>query len=174
MGRKTWESIPAKFRPLPGRVNVVLSRTPASLDLPAGVVGADSLPAALSLMNERADVARCFVIGGAAVYREALQLDCLSRVHRTLVHADFACDASIPAELPPHLVREPPAEANCIKEENGIRYEFQTFARAAGAAGGAAGGVATGAAARHEEHQYLDLIRDIMATGVLKGERQRV
>jgi len=37
MGRKTWESLPEKFRPLPGRVNVVLSKE-GKLDLPSGVL----------------------------------------------------------------------------------------------------------------------------------------
>lgn len=80
MGRKTWDSIPAKFRPLAGRVNVVLSRSPASLQLPEGVLAASSLPAALSSLDARADVARCFIIGGAAVYAEALQMPRLSKV----------------------------------------------------------------------------------------------
>ncbi|KAJ1479378.1 thymidylate synthase-domain-containing protein [Baffinella frigidus] len=210
MGRKTWDSIPAKFRPLAGRVNVVLSRSPASLQLPEGVLAASSLPAALSSLDARADVARCFIIGGAAVYAEALQMPRLSKVHRTLVHGVldgdasvhrtfvhgvfecdafvhrtlvhgvFECDAFVPATLPAHLTLDPPAEAspikeekdikyeiqtkhaNAIKEEKEIKYEIQTFSRATPSGGGNQ---------EHEEHQYLNLIRDIMATGVRKGDR---
>ena len=80
MGRKTWDSIPAKFRPLAGRVNVVLSRNPGALGLPADVLGATSLPDALSAVDDRADIDQCFIIGGAEVYREALKLPRLCKV----------------------------------------------------------------------------------------------
>ena len=80
MGRKTWESIPAKFRPLAGRVNVVLSRTPASLDLPSDVLGAASLPDALAAVDNRADIDQCFIIGGAEIYKQAWNMDRLTKV----------------------------------------------------------------------------------------------
>jgi dihydrofolate reductase len=80
MGRKTWESIPAKFRPLPNRVNVVLSRNPAALDLPAGVLRAASIEDALAAVDNRADIDQCFVIGGAEVYKQALGLERLCKV----------------------------------------------------------------------------------------------
>src|SRR5262249_730757 len=50
MGRKTWESLPASFRPLPGRVNMVLSKQ-AELSLPAGVLLAPSLENALDQLS---------------------------------------------------------------------------------------------------------------------------
>ena len=80
MGRKTWESIPVKFRPLPGRLNVVLSRNPAALNLPADVLGAESLPDALAAVDNRADIEQCFIIGGAEIYKQALVLDRLGKV----------------------------------------------------------------------------------------------
>lgn len=86
MGRKTWDSIPAKFRPLAGRVNVVLSRNPGALGLPADVLGATSLPAALSAVDNRADIDQCFIIGGAEVYREALELPRLCKVVARPLH----------------------------------------------------------------------------------------
>src|SRR5882724_9147237 len=73
MGRKTWESIPLKYRPLNNRVNVVLSK---SLDqLPKG---ADYLFASLSKSIEELSsdqsIDKLFVIGGQEVYKEAI--DC--------------------------------------------------------------------------------------------------
>src|SRR5512137_2139825 len=64
MGRKTWESLPAAFRPLPGRRNVVVSR---NADYVAtGAECAASLDAALRLC---ADADEAFVIGGEQIYR---------------------------------------------------------------------------------------------------------
>ncbi len=67
MGRKTWESLPERFRPLPGRRNVVVSRQP-TLNV-SGAELANSLDAALAAT---ADAAQVFVIGGGALYAEAL------------------------------------------------------------------------------------------------------
>ena len=67
MGRKTWDSLPARFRPLPGRRNVVLSRQ-AGWSAPGAEV-AGSVEEALARL---ADVPKVFVIGGEQVYRAAL------------------------------------------------------------------------------------------------------
>jgi dihydrofolate reductase len=68
MGRRTWESLPARFRPLPGRRNLVLSRDPA-FQAPGGETAA-SLDQALARIGE--EVPRVFVIGGAELYAQAL------------------------------------------------------------------------------------------------------
>ncbi|GAA0739495.1 dihydrofolate reductase [Ideonella azotifigens] len=67
MGRKTWDSLPPRFRPLPGRRNVVLSRQPG-LQL-EGAECATSLHEALLLVQA---APQAFVIGGAQVYQLAL------------------------------------------------------------------------------------------------------
>ena len=67
MGRRTWLSIPERFRPLPGRRNLVLSRD-AGFDAPGAEV-APSLDAALARLGGADTV---FVIGGAGVFAEAL------------------------------------------------------------------------------------------------------
>ena len=69
MGRRTWDSLPARFRPLPGRRNVVLTRD--SQWKSGGAESAASLDAALELLQ---DEARIFVIGGGQIYAEALPL----------------------------------------------------------------------------------------------------
>lgn len=78
MGRKTWDSIPVKFRPLPGRMNIVLTR--GAVDQ-IGTNAAASLEAALD-MAYKCDV-RPFIIGGAEVYRQAFPL--VTEVYATRV-----------------------------------------------------------------------------------------
>jgi dihydrofolate reductase len=69
MGRRTWESLPDRFRPLPGRRNVVVTRTPGwHAD---GAERAGSLEEALRLLE---GAERVSVIGGAQLYAEALPL----------------------------------------------------------------------------------------------------
>lgn len=91
MGRKTYESIPARFRPLRGRLNVVLSRR-ADFGTDDGVLVHGSLDAALGALAGRAELAKVFVIGGGELYAEALAHPACARVHLTRVHATFACD----------------------------------------------------------------------------------
>jgi dihydrofolate reductase len=82
MGRKTYESIPERFRPLPERRNIVLSRS--LRDLPGAEVFA-SLPEALAAAGED-----CFVIGGGTTYAEALPL--AGQVYATEVAGDVDGD----------------------------------------------------------------------------------
>ena len=84
MGRKTWESLPPRFRPLPGRRNIVVSRQ-AGYAAP-GAELAGSLENALELAST-ADMV--FVIGGEQIYRQAMAL--ADRLELTEV--DLAPDA---------------------------------------------------------------------------------
>ena len=89
MGRVTWESIPEKFRPLPGRSNVVVSRQ--SNYSATGATVADSLQAALALFAPDQVV---WLIGGAQLYAQGLPL--ASQVVVTEIDADFEGDAHAP------------------------------------------------------------------------------
>ena len=67
MGRKTWESLPPRFRPLPGRRNIVVTRQ-ADYLAPGAEIAA-SLDAAIALSKE---APKLFIIGGAEIYALAL------------------------------------------------------------------------------------------------------
>ena len=114
MGRKTWDSLPEKYRPLPGRLNIVVSR--GDLALPEGTLLAHSLDEALTL----ADPARkTFVIGGATLYAEAIQHPVCNELILTEIEGTFDCDAFFP-EIPSRFHR---TEANAA-EEDGLKFEF--------------------------------------------------
>ncbi|MEY3253284.1 MAG: hypothetical protein RL227_2257 [Pseudomonadota bacterium] len=89
MGRKTWESLPARFRPLPGRRNIVVTRQPAyAAD---GAETAPGLDAALALA---AGAAQVFVIGGGELYAQALPQ--AQRLELTEVQAALDGDTHFP------------------------------------------------------------------------------
>jgi len=69
MGRKTWESIPEKFRPLPERLNIVISRQ-SDLAVPSGVETSLSIDDALR--GHASD--HIMVIGGAEIYRQTIDV----------------------------------------------------------------------------------------------------
>ncbi|KAK0711051.1 dihydrofolate reductase [Lasiosphaeris hirsuta] len=112
MGRKTWDSIPPRFRPLKGRLNVVISRsiTSAPAALAAQSPGdrepvmAGSLEQALAYLEQVRDASaaglgKVFVIGGAQVYGAALALRETRRILLTRIMSDFECDTFFPLKL---------------------------------------------------------------------------
>jgi len=155
MGRGTWESIPRKFRPLPRRVNVVISRNDSyDLGLQDGVESAflrGSLQSAIQSLNDLPEtpIHRTFLIGGASVYAKALSLPrtdtgttYIDRVllTRILSPAFEDCDVFMPdfaaedenwkqaehAELIEWAGFDVPKG---VQEENGVEYEFQMWVR---------------------------------------------
>ena len=98
MGRKTWDSLPARFRPLPGRRNIVTTRQ--SDWSQNGVQRASSLPEALQMCEQQGgdgdggDGGTVWIMGGAQIYAQALPL--AGRVEVTEIAQDFDGDAFAP------------------------------------------------------------------------------
>ena len=91
MGRKTWDSLPPRFRPLPGRSNIVITRQPDWNE--NGAQCASSLRDALQIA-EQSKTVTVWVIGGAQIYAQALPL--ADRVEATEIEQDFDGDAHAP------------------------------------------------------------------------------
>ncbi len=85
MGRKTFESM---GKPLPGRLNIVLSTQPHTID---GVTMVHTLNQAFELVQYQPEI---MVIGGAGVYEQALPL--ANRVYLTVIHHKFEADVFFP------------------------------------------------------------------------------
>jgi len=123
MGRKTWESKEVGGKPLPKRLNVVVSRNP--LTVPEGVVAARSLDEALAVR----DVETIFVVGGAGLFQEALVDARLRYVYLTRVEGRFDCDVKMPDLDARGYVRDATWDGEAIGEDNGVRYRIERLCR---------------------------------------------
>lgn len=116
MGRKTWESLPPKFRPLPGRLNIVITRQP---DWHAeGAVRAHSIEDAMRQCPEASDA---WVIGGAEIYAQAAPLASSAVV--TEIEQDFEGDAFAP-ELGQNWVV---VQREAHTAASGLTFSFVTY-----------------------------------------------
>ena len=120
MGRKTWDSLPARFRPLPGRTNLVVTRQ-AHWHSP-GAHNAGSLEQALAHCQHLAPTpADVWVIGGAELY--ALALPLAVRAEVTEVNIDVDGDTHMAPLGPPWQE----TARSCHDSTSGVSYAFVTY-----------------------------------------------
>ncbi|XWS40056.1 hypothetical protein CRYUN_Cryun18bG0108000 [Craigia yunnanensis] len=194
MGRKTWESIPLQNRPLPGRLNVVLTRS-GSFDIATAenVVICGSMTSALELLAAPPyflSIEKVFVIGGGQIFRESLDAAGCDAIHITEIETSIECDTFMPA-IDSSVFQ--PWYSSFPVVENNIRFCFTTYVR-----------VRTSAVEllsqncdhvfdnkpdtgkfevkkfsflpkmifeKHEEYLYLKMVQDIISDGNLKDDR---
>ncbi|MBI4309535.1 MAG: dihydrofolate reductase [Candidatus Omnitrophica bacterium] len=119
MGRKTWESLPAHFCPLPGRLNVVLTRQ-EDLGLPEGVLRFSNLDQAMEYLDKEPDIEHIFCIGGAQMYAHAVEHSACNRIFATHLQGKFDCDSFFP--IMPSRFR--PAATGPWQREENQTYRF--------------------------------------------------
>ena len=116
MGRHTWDSLPPRFRPLPGRRNIVVTRQAGwQAD---GAERAGSLEQAVALCG---DVPQAWVIGGAQLYAQAMDLAQVAEV--TEIDRDYEGDAFAPTLGPSWSEAARQAHASA----GGLRFSFVTY-----------------------------------------------
>ena len=93
MGRKNFESIPHKFRPLPNRVNIIITRKDDYIAKDCLVV--NSIDQALDIARQNGDD-EPFIIGGGEIYKLALQLGVVDRIYLTEIYHSFNGDTFFP------------------------------------------------------------------------------
>ena len=121
MGRRTWQSLPERFRPLPGRRNIVVTRNPQFAA--AGAETASNLQDALQRV---ADAPRVIVVGGAQLYAQALPLA------HTLLLTEIDADLEGDVHFPPwdrRLFDE--TERRSQHNAAGLHFDFVTYRRKA-------------------------------------------
>ena len=122
MGRKTWDSLPASVRPLPGRRNVVITRDP-NTPCP-GAERYTSLEAALQALAQEP---RVFVIGGAQIY--ALALPWADELLLTEIDAVLPADAHFPAWRAEEFELVDKTPSNAQGADAPVPYAFATYRR---------------------------------------------
>jgi dihydrofolate reductase len=116
MGRATWDSLPARFRPLAGRRNVVITRDPSWQAEGAEVVHA--------IDEVGITDAETWVIGGAAIYEAFLPV--AAHVVRTLVDLDVSGDVRAPSLGEDWRIE---SDTGWLTSTSGLRYQTQEFVR---------------------------------------------
>lgn len=187
MGRKTWESFPLKYRPLPGRLNVVLTRS-RSFDIATAenVVICGSIASVLELMSASPycqSIEKVFVIGGAQILSESLNAPECVAVHLTDIETEIKCDTFIPA-VDTSVFQLWYSSSPLV--ENSIRYSFATYVRVRDSPAeppSQTNGIISkfdvkkfsflpeAIFEKHEEFLYLGLVKEIITNGNTKGDR---
>lgn len=122
MGRKCWESIPEKFRPLPNRLNFVLTKDPNFNQLGATKIGDfDKFMIAVEKAQEKPSN-DAFIIGGGQIYKEAFKY--ADRIF--LTHIDAEIEGDVYLEGFNRDEWDLFAATDYI-EENGLRFRFETY-----------------------------------------------
>ncbi len=124
-GRKNYESIPPKYRPLKDRVNVVVTRE-RGYQAPGAVV-VHSLEEALHVAHVAGE-GEVFIIGGGQIYREALEKQLVQRLYLTRVHTHVEGDTRFP-EVAPQQWREVAREEHPADERHAYAFTFLTLER---------------------------------------------
>jgi dihydrofolate reductase len=130
-GRISYFGVPDDKRPLRNRLNVVLTTQPENYQFPAEVITANSLTQALEKLQDpkiSSEIENVWILGGSAVYKESMASPHCHKVYLTRIMHEFECDTFFP-EIPKDFKRVPndPDISEEIQEENGVKYQFQTY-----------------------------------------------
>ncbi len=124
-GRRNYESIPAKYRPLKGRVNLVVTRN-AAYDAPGAVV-VPGIEGALEVARGAGET-EAFIIGGGEIYADAFAKGLVQRLYLTRVHAHLKGDTRFP-EVVPAEWRELSRLAHPADERHAHAFSFIVLER---------------------------------------------
>lgn len=125
MGRKSWDALPDRFRPLPGRRNIVVTRNPEWRADGAEV--AHSVDAALTLAANEPGTGTVWVIGGAQVFNSAI--DRADRLEVTQLHERFDGDTIAPVIDQSWLQVSADPESGWHTSRIGVQYRYLAYQR---------------------------------------------
>ena len=125
MGRKTWESLPEKSRPLQGRANIVITSNP---DWAApGAIRAGNIFSALAATAAQPGAGQVWFIGGGTIYRDVLSVDLADTILITRIDAAVDGDTYAPGLGPEWQLVTSAPEEGWATAANGTRYRIETW-----------------------------------------------
>lgn len=125
MGRKTYDSIPKKFRPLPNRTNIVITRNKEYI-AEEGVYITNSIKDALEVA-ENCNTTNKFIIGGGSIYEATLEF--VDELYVTQVHQTFPKASTFFPEIDKNIWKETFREDYLKDEKNAYDYSFLKYER---------------------------------------------
>jgi dihydrofolate reductase len=120
-GRKNYESIPEKFRPLPNRTNIVITRQKSYYAPGATVVSSIEEAITKAKENIKTDNDEIFIIGGADIYRQSMEL--VSKIYLTKIYHSFEGDAFFP-EIDLNKWKETHRLKGTLDDKNKYEHDF--------------------------------------------------
>ncbi|CCV02131.1 dihydrofolate reductase [Invertebrate iridovirus 25] len=125
MGRKTWDSIPDKFKPLKNRVNIIVSNTLTFSTLNNTWIHSN-LQNAIKFLNSQQNIETVWIIGGISIYLEALKLNLLDFMYVTEIYKKYECDTFFNIKVLKNFneLKELTSE---IKWENKVSYQYKIY-----------------------------------------------
>lgn len=123
MGRRNYESIPEKYRPLPKRTNVIVTRQDSYEAANCDLVS--SVEEGIELANKLGD-AEPYIIGGGQIYRYALDQNLIDRMYITEVHHKFDGDTFFP-EVDLSIWKEVSREDHSADNRHNYAYSFVVY-----------------------------------------------
>lgn len=130
MGRRTWECIPKKYRPLSNRINMVLSSQ--ILNCGGAAIVCNSISNALNIISKpplKDQVENVWVIGGSSVYKAAMESPNFYRLYLTRIKEDFICDTFFPPIPSNFVLKQDENIPQGIQEEEGIHFVYEVYER---------------------------------------------
>lgn len=172
MGAVTYAGLPDSAKPLPGRLNIVLSsKTRQELGCPDSVIIVGSFDAAAQFLMQR-KVRVIYVIGGESVYTQALSRpEWSQRIYYTEIVNEFPTDRVFSMDIEADDSPFDQISISADMEENGVKFRMKEYIRRSTSE---APLPEKAPAQTHEEMQYLNLVRQIIEHGVSKGDRTGV
>ena len=170
MGRKTWDSIPDKHKPLKNRLNVILTRNKdvrlkheieSYKDTIVKYDFNDILEVAK--LNKNFNISNIFIIGGESLYKLALESDSISKIYITEVYEDYECDTFF------HKIDKEKYKLSYVSKfysENNIYYRYLEYVNKNNSS--------VEEWVNKEEQQYLDTLHNIITKGIETEDRTGV